>query len=324
MQDHKPRIVVTRTLPETVEHRLRSLFGAEINPTGRPMDAEALKEAARTADVLATTVVDAIDASVIGQAGPRLKLIANFGVGVNNIDLAAAKERGIIVTNTPDVLTDDTADIAILLMLSVMRRGYQGMKIMENGSFAGWNPIWMMGRTLAGKKLGIVGMGRIGQAVARRARAFGMQIHYNNRSPVPDEISRDLSATYWPDLDAMLPEMDVVSLNCPRTKETYHLMNAERLARMRPTAFLINTARGDVIDESALAAALEKNTLAGVGLDVFEHEPKVHPGLVGRDNAVLLPHIGSGTIETRTAMGEKVIANIEAVLAGKEPPDRVV
>jgi glyoxylate reductase len=284
-----------------------------------------LKDALARADVLSPTVTDSITAELLKGAGPQLKLIANFGVGVNHIDLAAAKERGIMVSNTPDVLTDDTADIAMLLILAVMRCGYQGMKIMETRSFAGWSPLWMVGgRALHGKKLGIVGMGRIGQALARRARAFGMTIQYNNRRRIAADVERELGATYWPDLDAMLGDVDVVSLNCPRTEETFHLMNTERLAKLKPTTVLINTARGDIVDEAALADIIARNGIAGAGLDVFEREPLVHSGLVGRDNVVLLPHIGSSTLETRTKMGEKVIANIEAALAGREPPDRVV
>jgi glyoxylate reductase len=278
----------------------------------------------RVADVLVPTITDRIDAHLIAQAGENMKLIANFGNGVDNIDVASALGRSITVTNTPGVLTEDTADMTMALILSVARRLVEGARAIPEGSWAGWSPTWMLGHRITGKRLGIVGMGRIGQAVASRARAFGMLIHYHNRKPVPEPIAAELDAFYWPDLDAMVAEMDMVVLTCPRTSETYHLFSAERLARMKPTAYLINTARGDIVDEAALAAALKAGRLAGAGLDVFEHEPKINPALLTLPNVVLLPHMGSGTVEARNAMGMKVVANMEAFLEGRELPDRAV
>ena len=324
MSTSRLKVVLTRRLPDAVETRLRELFDAELNLTDAPMDRAALEAAVQRADVLAPTITDRIDASLIAQASERLKMIANFGAGVNQIDVEAAVERGIVVTNTPGVLTEDTADLAMALILAVSRRMVEGARVVEEGRFEGWTPTWMCGRRLGGKRLGIVGMGRIGQALARRARAFGMQVHYHNRKPVPDMVAEELGATYWDDLDQMLARMDIVSLNCPATRETRHLMSAARLARLKPEALLINTARGELIDEAALAAAVAAGAIAGVGLDVFEHEPAVHPGLVGRPNVVLLPHLGSSTIEARQDMGERVIANILTFANGHRPPDRVI
>jgi glyoxylate reductase len=320
----KLRLIVTRKLPDDVEHRLSALFDAELNTTDSPFDKTALVQAVKTADVLAPTITDRIDAEIIEAAGPRLKLIANFGVGVDHIDLKAAGARGIAVTNTPGVLTEDTADLTFALMLAVPRRLHEGIRELKNGGFTGWYPTWMMGRRLGGMRLGIVGMGRIGQAVARRAGAFGMEINYHNRNPVQDRLAQALNANYWGDLDEMLARMDMVILTCPRTAETHHLMSAERLKRMKPTAYLINTARGDIVDEYALACALESGELAGAGLDVFEREPKVDAKLMTLKNVVLLPHMGSGTLEARTDMGMKVVANIEAFAGGRDLPDRVV
>lgn len=324
MSTSRLKVVLTRRLPDAVETRLRELFDAELNLTDAPMDRAALKAAVRRADVLVPTITDAIDADLIGKADDRLKMIANFGAGVNHIDVDAAVARGIVVTNTPGVLTEDTADLAMGLILAVSRRMVEGARVVEEGRFEGWTPTWMCGRKLGGKRLGIVGMGRIGQALARRARAFGMQVHYHNRKPVPELVAEELGATWWDELDQMLPRMDVISLNCPATRETRHLMSADRLARLKPGALLINTARGELIDEAALAAAVAAGAVAGVGLDVFEHEPAVHPGLVGRPNVVLLPHLGSSTLETRQDMGERVIANILTFANGHRPPDRVI
>jgi len=323
MPGQKPLVIVTRRLPEGIEARMRDLFDARLNPTDTPMNAEALKSAVATAEVMVPTVTDRVGAEIIAAAGPQLKLIANFGVGYNHIDIRAAEGRGIIVTNTPGVLTDATADITMALMLAVTRRAVEGVKVLESGNFHGWCPTWMMGVGLRGRRLGIVGMGRIGEAVARRSRAFGLKIHYHNRKRVASEVERELEAVYWGDLDAMLPEMDIVSVNCPYSPETYHLFSAERLKRMKPTAYLINSARGEIVDEAALAAALDKGELAGVGLDVFEREPRVEAKLLGHRNAVLFPHLGSSTIEARTGMGEKVILNISAFVGGRAPPDRV-
>jgi len=323
MPDPRPVIIVTRRLPEEVEHRLAEVHGAELNLSDRPFGEADLREATARADILVPAITDRITAGIIDAAGTQLKLLANFGAGTDHIDLKAAAAKGIEVTNTPGVLTEDTADLTFALMLMTPRRLIEGIKELEAGRFAGWYPTWMMGRRLGQMRLGIVGMGRIGQAVARRARGFGMDIHYHNRKPVPDPIAVDLDARYWPDLDAMLPDMDMVVLTCPRTPETHHLMSAARLARMKPSAYLINTARGDIVDEAALADALEAGRLAGAGLDVFEFEPKIEPKLLTLKNVVLLPHMGSGTIEARTAMGMKVVANVDAFLKGEDLPDRV-
>ncbi len=319
----KLHVSVTRKLPDAVEERLKALFDAKLNIEDTPFDKPALLRAVRSADVLAPTITDHIDAEIIEAAGERLKLIANFGVGVDHIDLNAAMARGIAITNTPGVLTEDTADITFALMLSVPRRLSEAIRALEQGAFTGWYPTWMMGRRLGGMRLGIVGMGRIGQAVARRASTFGMEINYHNRKAIDESLAQALGATYWRELDEMLAQMDMVILTCPRTAETYHLMSAERLKRMKPSAYLINTARGDIVDEHALALALESGALAGAGLDVFEREPKVDAKLMKLKNVVLLPHMGSGTLEARNAMGMKVIANIEAHAMGRELPDRV-
>ena len=319
----KPLVIVTRRLPEGIEARLRELFDTRLNLDDTPMDAAALKAAVKTADVLVPTVTDRVGAEIIEAAGPQLKLIANFGVGFNHIDVKVARARGIAVTNTPGVLTDATADITMTLLLTVTRRALEGADVLRSGKFAGWNPTWMMGVGLRGRTLGIVGMGRIGEAVAQRSRAFGMKIHYHNRGRAAAEVERELEATYWPDLDRMLPEMDIVSINCPYTPDTYHLMSAERIGRMKRSAYLINSARGEIVDETALADALERGAIAGAGLDVFEKEPKVEPRLLTHKNAVLFPHLGSSTIEARTGMGEKVIANIAAFTGGQRPPDLV-
>jgi glyoxylate reductase len=303
---------------------MRELFDAELNLTDRPMTRAELEAAVQRADVLSPTITDVIDAELISKAGPQLKMIANFGAGVDHIDIDAAVGRGLIVTNTPGVLTEDTADLAMTLILAVSRRIVEGAQVMQEGRFEGWSPTWMTGRKLWGKRLGIVGMGRIGQALARRAKAFGMQVHYHNRKPVSPMIAEELGATYWDDLDQMLGRMDLISLNSPATKETHHLLSARRLALLRPEAILINTARGELIDEAALAEAVAQRRIAGVGLDVFEQEPKVHPGLLGHPNVVLLPHLGSATIEARQDMGDRVIANIQTFANGHRPPDRVI
>jgi glyoxylate reductase len=324
MSTPRLKVVLTRRLPDAVETRMRELFDAELNLTDRPMDRAALEAAVGYADVLVPTITDTIDAALIASAGDQLKMIANFGAGVDHIDVDAAVGRGLIVTNTPGVLTEDTADLAMSLILAVSRRIVEGAQVVAAGGFEGWTPTWMCGRKLWGKRLGIVGMGRIGQALARRARAFGMQVHYHNRKPVPAMIAEELGATWWDDLDQMLQRMDVISLNCPATKETHHLLSAERLARLRPEALLINTARGELIDEAALAQAVADRRIAGVGLDVFENEPLIHPGLLGHANVVLLPHLGSATIEARQDMGDRVIANIQTFANGHRPPDRVI
>ncbi len=324
MSARKLKVVLTRRLPDAIETRMRELFDAELNLTDRPMDREALVAAVQRADVLVPTITDRIDADLIQAAGDQLKMIANFGAGVDHIDVEAAVARKIIVSNTPGVLTEDTADIAMSLILAVSRRIVEGANVVSDGQFGGWTPTWMCGRKLWGKRLGIVGMGRIGQALARRAKAFGMQVHYHNRKPVPDMVAEDLGATWWDDLDQMLARMDVISLNCPATRDTYHLLSAPRLALLQPHAIIVNTARGELIDEAALAEAVRNRAIAGAGLDVFEHEPKVHEGLLGYPNVVLLPHLGSATIEARQDMGDRVIANIMTFQNGHRPPDRVI
>jgi len=324
MSTRKLKVVLTRRLPDAVETRMRELFDAELNLKDQAMDASALRAAMQRADVLVPTITDVIDADLIASAGEQLKMIANFGAGVDHIDIDAAVGRGIIVTNTPGVLTEDTADLGMALILAVSRRIVEGANVVARGDFQGWTPTWMCGRKLWGKRLGIVGMGRIGQALARRARAFGMQVHYHNRKPVGAHIAEELGATWWDDLDEMLARMDVISLNCPATKDTHHLLSAARLERLQPHAILINTARGELIDEAALAAVVARRGLAGVGLDVFENEPAIHPGLIGHPNVVLLPHLGSATLEARQDMGDRVILNVMTFQNQHRPPDRVI
>lgn len=320
-------VVVTRKLPDSVETRMRELFEVELNLDDRPMSQADLAKAAQRADVLVPTVTDEIDAKVLDQAGDGLKLIANFGNGVDNIDVTAAHKRGITVTNTPGVLTEDTADMTMALILAVPRRLAEGLEILEHGKWQGWSPTWMLGHRIWGKRLGIIGMGRIGQALARRARAFGMSIHYHNRRKVAAKIEEALEATYWESLDQMLARMDIISINCPHTPATYHLLSARRLKLIRPEAYVVNTARGEVIDENALTRLIEAGEIAGAGLDVFEHEPALNPRLIKLARAgkvVILPHMGSATVEGRVDMGEKVIINIRTFMDGHKPPDRVL
>jgi glyoxylate reductase len=324
MADRKPKVVVTRKLPAPVEARMSELFDVRLNPDDAPMDAASLVEALAEADVLVPTITDRIDERIIGAAGERLKLIANFGAGFDHIDVAAAMARGITVTNTPGVLTEDTADMTLALIMASARRLVEGANVVQAGGFSGWTPTWMLGRRLRGAQLGILGMGRIGQAVARRAKAFGMQIHYHNRKPVSRRIEEELGAVYWESLDQMLARMDIISVNCPHTPGTYHLLSARRLKLLRPHAIVVNTARGEVIDEAALAAMLAAGELGGAGLDVYEHEPAINPKLLKLPNVVLLPHMGSATVEGRVDMGEKVIVNIKTFLDGHKPPDRVI
>jgi glyoxylate reductase len=324
MPRSKVKVIVTRRLPEPVETRMKELFDVELNETDTPMSTDQLADAAGRCDVLVPTVTDRIDGRVLARGGERLRLIAQFGVGVDNIDVASAAQRGVTVTNTPGVLTEDTADMTLALMLAVPRRIVDGVDAMREGRFTGWSPTWMLGRRIYGKRLGIVGMGRIGQAVARRARAFGLQIHYHNRRPVPRPVADALEATYWESLDQMLARMDIVSINCPHTPATFHLLSARRLKLMKPEAYIVNTARGEVVDETALIRALESGELAGAGLDVFENEPAVNPRLKALKTVVLLPHMSSATLEGRIDMGEKVIINIKTFVDGHRPPDRVL
>jgi len=324
MTRKRPKVIVTRRLPEPVETRLAELFDVELNLDDRPFTPADLAAAMQRCDVLAPTVTDEIDAALIGQAGPDFRLIANFGTGVDNIDVAAARARDIVVTNTPGVLTDDTADMTMALILAVPRRLAEGEKLLRSGDWPGWAPTQLLGHRIQGKRLGFIGMGRIGQAVAARARAFGLTVHYHNRKRLPEVVEQRLEATYWPRLDAMLSRMDIISVNCPHTPETHHLLNAERLRLLQRHAYLINTARGEIIDEAALADLLEQGVFAGAGLDVFEQEPRVHPKLLTLPNVFLLPHMGSATIEGRIAMGEKVITNIKVWADGHRPPDQVL
>ena len=303
---------------------MRELFDTELNVDDKPMTADELVEAMSRADVLVPTITDVLDARTLARAGERLKLIANFGAGVDNIDVATANQRNIIVTNTPGVLTEDTADMTMSLIMAASRRVVEGANVVQSGGFQGWSPTWMLGRRIWGKRLGIVGMGRIGQALARRAKAFGLSIHYHNRKPVSPRIAEELEATYWESLDQMLARMDVVSINCPHTPATYHLLSARRLKLLQPHAIVVNTARGEVIDEGALANMLARGELAGAGLDVYEHEPAINPKLMKLPNVVLLPHMGSATVEGRIDMGEKVIVNIKTFMDGHRPPDRVI
>jgi glyoxylate reductase len=327
MPYRKSTVIVTRRLPQHVEDRMAQLFDARFNATDGPMDALALKAAAADCDVLVPTVTDRIDADIIAAAGPRLKLIANFGNGVDNIDVKAAYARGITVTNTPGVLTEDMADFAMGLIVAVSRRFVDGSRAIASGQFKGWSPSWMLGQRIGGKRLGIIGLGRIGYGLAKRAKAFGLQIHYHNRRPAAQRIEQELGATYWDSLDRMLARMDIVSVNCPHTPATYHLVSRRRLQLLQPHATLINTARGEIVDEEALADLLEQGKLGGAGLDVFEHEPEVSPRLMklsDQGRVVLLPHMGSATLESRIEMGEKVIINVKTFTDGHRPPDRVL
>ena len=323
MTGTKPLVIVTRKLPDAIETRMMELFDVRLNLDDEPFSRARMVEAVQAADVLVPTVTDRIDAGILDQASDKLRLIASFGTGVDHIDVAAARARGMTVTNTPGVLTEDTADMTMALILAVPRRLVAGERLMRAGQWRGWSPTSMLGNRIHGKRLGIVGMGRIGQAVARRARGFGLSIHYHNRRPVHAEIEAELEATYWDNLDQMLARMDIVSINCPHTPATYHLISQRRLALIQPHAFIVNTSRGEVIDENALVHALQNRDLAGAGLDVFEHEPQVNPKLLELENVVLMPHMGSATIEGRIDMGEKVIINVRAFMDQHAPPDRV-
>jgi len=320
----KPLVIVTRKLPDAIETRLMELFETRLNADDKPLSASQLIEAVKAADVLVPTVTDRIDSRVLSQAGPKLKLIASFGTGVDHIDLDTARQRGITVTNTPGVLTEDTADMSMALVLATARRMGEGERLVREGKWLGWSPTSMLGARLQGKRMGIVGMGRIGQALARRARGFGLAIHYHNRKRLHEDIERELEATYWESLDQMLARMDIVSVNCPHTPATFHLLSARRLKLMKASAIIVNTARGEVIDENALVRMLKAGELSGAGLDVYEHEPQVNPKLVELDNVVLLPHMGSATLEGRIDMGEKVLINIKTFADGHKPPDRVL
>lgn len=318
------KVIVTRRLPEPVETRMKELFDVELREPDAPMTREELGDALHRADVLVPTITDRIDAALIGKAGERLKLIANYGAGVDHIDVATARQRGILVSNTPGVTTEDTADMTLALIMAVLRRIPEGLALMRDGNWPGWSPMALLGGRLGGRRLGIVGMGRIGQAVARRARAFGMQVHYHNRRRLRPEVEVEHEATWWESLDQMVSRMDIISINCPYTPSTYHLINARRLKLMKPSAVIVNTSRGEVIDENALTRGLRAGELAGAGLDVYESGSQINPRLRELPNVVLLPHMGSATLEGRIEMGEKVIINIKTFADGHRPPDQVV
>lgn len=324
MPHRRLKIGVTRKLPDAVEARLSALFDTALNPSNTPHSREQLVQLAQGVDVLAPTLGDELDGEFFAAAGDRLKLVANFGAGVDHIDVAAANAHGITVTNTPSVLAEDAADMAMALILAVPRRLVEGVKALEDGAFTGWSPTWMLGRRVRGKKLGIIGLGRVGEAIARRARAFGLSIHYHNRKTINPHIEEELEATYWPDLDEMLARMDIVSVNCPSTPQTFHLLSRARLSLMPPHAYVVNISRGEIIDEEALADAIVSGRLAGAGLDVFENEPKPNARLLAAPNVVLLPHMASATIESRIEMGERVIINVKMFADGHKPPDRII
>ncbi|MFL2845182.1 MAG: 2-hydroxyacid dehydrogenase [Candidatus Puniceispirillaceae bacterium] len=324
MSQNKPKLILTRKLPETIETRMRELFDATLNDSDQALTRDELEAAVKTADVLVPTVTDKIDADLIAKFGDQLRLIASFGTGVDHIDLAAAKARGVTVTNTPGVLTEDTADVTMALILAVPRRIAEGDALARSGKWKGWSPTGMLGHRINGKRLGIVGMGRIGEAVARRARGFGLSIHYHNRKPVHPETEAELEATYWESLDQMLARVDIVSVNCPHTPATNQLLSAERLSLMQSSAYIVNTSRGEVVDEKALADLLAQRHIAGAGLDVYSAEPDIPSALCDLPNVVLLPHIGSATIEGRLQMGDKVIINVQTFWDGHTPPDRVI
>ena len=324
MAHRKPLVVVTRKLPDGIETRMMELFDVRLNLDDKPMTQDQLIEAVKEADVLVPTLNDVISADVLSHAGENLGLVANYGTGVDHIDLPMAKEKGVFVCNTPDVLTEDTADMTMALILAVPRRLSEAERLVRAGNWTGWTPTLMQGHRIYGKRLGIVGMGRIGQAVARRARGFGLSIHYHNRNPVHPEIEEELEATYWESLDQMLARMDIISLNCPHTPATYHLMSARRLKLLQSHAYVVNTSRGEVINENALTSMLRSGELAGAGLDVYENEPDINEKLLELENVVLLPHMSSATIEGRMAMGERVLINIKNYTDGHSPPDRVL
>jgi lactate dehydrogenase-like 2-hydroxyacid dehydrogenase len=321
----RPRVVVTRRLPAAVEEQLRREFDVTFNADDHPLTADELREALRSADGVLPTVSDRLGADVLSVEPLRARVLANFGVGFNHIDVDAARARGVVVTNTPDVLTDDTADDAVMLMLMVARRAGEGERHVRSGAWTGWRPTHMLGTRVSGKTLGLIGLGRIGRAVAHRAHhGFGMRIIFSDPYPPPPAVLEALGAEQRPGVDDVLREADFVSIHSPATPETRHLINAQRLALMKPSAFLINTARGDIVDEAALVAALQAKRLAGAALDVYEHEPRVTPDLLAMENVVLLPHLGSATQETRVAMGLRALENLKAFFAGAPPRDRVV
>ncbi|NMM44800.1 D-glycerate dehydrogenase [Rhodospirillaceae bacterium KN72] len=324
MTIRKPKVIVTRKLPDIIETRMMELFDCELNLADDAFTRDQMLDAVKRAEILVPTVTDRIDRDIINAAGENLKMIASFGTGVDHLDFPATRKKGIIVTNTPDVLTEDTADMTMALILAVPRRLVEGEQLVRDGKWTGWSPTGMLGHRIWGKRLGIIGMGRIGTAVARRAKGFGLSVHYHNRNRVPEEVEKDLEATFWSSLDQMIAHMDILSINCPHTPATYHLLNSRRLGLMKSHAYIVNTSRGEVIDEAALVKSLSQNQIAGAGLDVYEKEPEINPKLIKLSNVVLLPHMGSATIEGRIAMGERVIINIKTWVDGHNPPDRVI
>jgi glyoxylate reductase len=323
MSERALKVAVTRRLPAPVEARLSALFETTLHESEQPLSRAALIERAKGVDVLAATLGDRLDAGFFDAVGDRLKLVANFGAGVDHIDIAAADAKGITVTNTPSVLAEDAADMAMALILAVPRRLVEGVNALGEGRFQGWSPTWMLGRRVRGRKLGIIGLGRVGEAIARRARAFGLSIHYHNRKPINPHIEEELEATYWESLDQMLAHVDIVSVNCPHTPGTFHLLSRRRLELMAPHAYLVNISRGEIVDEAALADLVEAGRLAGAGLDVFERGGP-NEKLRSLPNVVLLPHMASATVESRIEMGERVIINIKMFADGHKPPDRVI
>ncbi|MHA3914059.1 2-hydroxyacid dehydrogenase [Halovulum sp. GXIMD14793] len=324
MPGQKLKVIVTRKLPEPVETRLHELFDAELSDSDVPIGRDALADAMARADVLVSTLGDKIDANLLARAGENLRLIANYGAGFDHIDVESALSRNIMVSNTPGVLAEDTADMAMALILAVPRRMKEGEALIRTDAWPGWSPTALMGHRIGGKRLGVLGMGSIGQAVARRARPFGLQVHYHNRRRLHSDIEETLEATWWESLDQMLARVDILSVNLPHTPSTFHILNARRLKLMKPSAFIVNTSRGEVIDENALTRMLRAGELAGAGLDVFEHGHTVNPRLRDLDNVLLLPHMSSATVEGRLEMGEKVIINIKTFADGHRPPDQVV
>ena len=324
MPEKRLSVVVTRRLPEMVEARMKELFDVRLRSDDTPMTRDEIVDAMKFADVLVPTLSDTVDAGMLTQAGEQLRLIANYGAGVDHIDVQTARQRGVLVSNTPGVATEDTADMTLALILAVTRRIPEGLALMQSGDWQGWSPTALMGGRLGGRQLGILGMGRIGQAVARRAAAFGMQVHYHNRKRLHADIESGLNATYWESLDQMVARMDIISINCPHTPSTFHLMNSRRLKLLKKSAVVVNTSRGEVIDENALTRMLRADEIAGAGLDVFEHGTEINPRLRALKNVVLLPHMGSATEEGRAEMGEKVIINIKTFADGHRPPDQVV
>ena len=323
MTAKKVRVALTRKLPASVEARIADLFDTVLHKEDAPLSPAALLERARDVDVLAPTLGDKLDAAFFDAVGDRLRLVANFGAGIDHIDVAAANARGVTVTNTPSVLAEDAADMAMALILAVPRRLVEGVRALESGQFQGWSPTWMLGRRVRGKKLGIIGLGRVGEAIARRAKAFGLSIHYHNRTPINPHIEEELGATYWDSLDQMLARVDIVSVNCPHTPATFHLLSRRRLELLQPQAYIVNISRGEIVDEDALASMIEEGRLAGAGLDVYERGAPSEK-LLKAPNVVLLPHMASSTVESRIEMGERMIINIKMFADGHKPPDRVI